>query len=86
MAYEIRLKPSAVRDLEVLPRPVQTRVARKIDGLAEDPFPRGSKKLEGKENLRRIRVGDYRIIYEVRKKVLVVLVVRIRHRADVYRS
>ena len=86
MAYTIRMKRSALRDLASLPRSMQARIARKVDSLAENPFPRGSKKLEAEDNLHRLRVGDYRIIYQVRKKVLVVLVIRIRHRKDVYRS
>ena len=77
MVYTIRMKRSAVADLKSLPRGVQNRIARKIDALAKDPFPRGSKKLEARENLYRIRVGDYRIIYQVRKKALLVLVVRV---------
>ena len=85
MAYKITIKRSAARDLEALPRAMQVRIARKIDALAENPFPRGSKKLQAKQDLRRVRVGDYRIIYQVRQKILMVLVVRIRHRRDVYR-
>ena len=85
MAYKITMKRSAVRDLRALPRPMQVRIAHKIDALAENPFPRGSTRLQAKPDLRRVRVGDYRIIYEVRQTILVVLVVRIRHRGDAYR-
>ncbi len=83
--YTIRLKPSAVRDMQRLPRSIQTRVARKIDALAKDPFPRGSAKLEALDDLRRIRVGNYRVIYQVRQKTLVVFVIRVKRRGDVYR-
>ncbi len=83
--YTIELKPSAVRDMQRLPRSIQKRVAQKIDALGKDPFPRGSAKLEASVNLRRIRVGDYRIIYQVRQEALVVLIVRVKHRGDVYR-
>jgi len=83
--YSIELKPSAVRDLQRLPRPMQTRVARKIDALANNPFPRGSVKLQALRDLWRIRVGRYRIIYLVRRKTLVVFVLRVKHRGDVYR-
>ena len=71
--------------MERLPRSMQTRVAQKIDALANDPFPRGSAKLEAFGDLRRIRVGYYRVIYQVRQGTLVVLVVRVKHRSDVYR-
>ena len=83
--YTIEFKPSAVRDIRRLPRSAQRRVAQKIDALARDPFPRGSTKLEALDDLWRIRVGDYRVIYQVRQKTLVVFVVRIKHRGDVYR-
>jgi mRNA interferase RelE/StbE len=68
-----------------LPHAVQKRVAQKIDALASDPYPRGSKKLEAEGNLHRIRVGDYRIIYQVQQAILVVFVVRVKHRGSVYR-
>jgi mRNA interferase RelE/StbE len=83
--YTIEVKPSAVRDMQRLPRSIQKRVAQKIDALAKDPFPRGSAKLEAPGDLRRIHVGYYRIIYQVHQEVLMVLVVRVKHRGDVYR-
>jgi len=83
--YKIELKPSAVRDIRSLPRSVQKRVARRIDALARNPFPQGSIKLEASGDLHRIRVGDYRIIYQVRREILVVFVVRVKHRGQVYR-
>ena len=64
---------------------MQTRVAQKIDALANDPFPRGSVKLEAQDDLRRIRVGDCRVVYQVRQEALVVFVIRVKHRGDVYR-
>ena len=54
--------------------------------LADNPRPRGVEKLEGRENRYRIRVGDYRVIYEIHDEVLLVLVVRIGHRREVYRG
>lgn len=83
--YTIELKPSAVRDMRRLPRSIQKRVAQKIDALAKDPFPRGSTNLEAFDDLRRIMVGDYRVIYQVRQETLVIFVVRVKHRGDVYR-
>lgn len=86
MAYTVKLKPSAVRDFKRLDRSAQKRVASKIDALAEDPIPSGVARLEGKGNLYRIRAGDYRIVYQVRDDVLLVLVVKIGHRRDIYRN
>ena len=83
--YRVSLKPSAARELAGLPKKDQKKVARRIDDLARDPRPRGTEKIEGGENLYRIRAGDYRIIYQIEGKMLLVLVVKIGHRGDVYR-
>lgn len=61
------------------------RIASAIDTLADDPTPYGCKKLVGSEHTYRIRVGDYRIVYEIQSAKLVVSVIRVRHRRDVYR-
>jgi mRNA interferase RelE/StbE len=86
MAYQIKLKPSAVKSLARIPQPHRGRIARRIDHLAEDPRPRGVKKLDDKSSLYRIRVGDYRVVYQIQDDVLLVLVVRIAGRGDVYRD
>jgi len=65
---------------------LQARLGRRIDSLAENPRPQGIKKLAGEDDLFRLRVGDYRIIYQIQEKRLVVLVVGVGHRADVYRG
>jgi len=85
--YEISLTPSAKRDLAGLPVAVQRRIARTIDGLAVDPRPRGSRLLAGRptERIWRLRVGDHRVLYEVRDSLLIVLVIRVAHRRDAYR-
>ena len=85
MAYAIDFVPSAKRELQKLPREVQLKLNQRIDSLSLDPHPRGSKKLKGGDELWRIRMGDYRVVYEVRDKVLLVLVVRVAHRREVYR-
>ena len=85
MAYAIEFVPSARRELRKLPREVQLKLNQRIDSLSLDPRPRGSKKLKGGDELWRIRMGDYRVVYEVRDKVLLVLVVRVAHRREVYR-
>ena len=85
MAYEVRLKPSAERALRKLPAQIRSRVAIRLDGLAANPRPSGCEKLGGVDNLYRARVGDYRVVYQVADEALIVLVVTIGHRSDVYR-
>jgi len=86
LAYRIEFAPKAQRDFNALDKPIRSRLARRINSLAENPFPQGIKKLAGEEDLYRLRVGDYRIIYQVQGKRLVVLIVGIGHRGDVYRG
>jgi len=83
--YRIEFVPSALKAFEALPRDLQRRLGARIDALGLDPRPRGAKKLQG-ETRYRIRLADYRVVYEVRDDVLLVLVVRIAHRRDVYRG
>lgn len=85
MSYTIEFHPAAFRALERLPRDIQARIRRAIDALANDPFPPGVKKLRGPEGWYRIRVGDYRVVYDVEHHRLVVLVVRVAHRREAYR-
>ena len=84
MSFSIRIKESAAKELRRVARPERTRIVSAIDRLAETPHLGAALKgdLRG---LRRIRVGDYRVVYEVRDDELVVLVVRIAHRRDAYR-
>ena len=86
--YIILVAPSAKRALASLPIPVQRRLGRVIDALATEPRPRGSKLLTGKlvDRVWRIRAGDYRILYDIRDEELVVLVVRLGRRREVYRK
>lgn len=85
MPYTILFKPSAKKALEQLERTTRKKIASRIDGLAENPFPVGVRKISGEETAYRIRVGDYRIIYDVLHKNLVVLILRIGHRREIYR-
>lgn len=86
MRYRIEFSPKAEREFKKLPRPVQVRLKTRIDVLAEEPLPPGAEKLSGEDRLFRIRVGDYRIIYANEDEVLLVLVVKVGHRRDVYRG
>lgn len=85
-AYRLQILPAARRQLEHLPRQPQLRVREAIRGLAANPHPHGAKLLSGDHSMWRIRVGDYRVLYQIRGDTLVVLIVRIGHRRDVYRS
>lgn len=85
MTYRIELSPAAVRQLRRLDRTAQRRVQAAIELLADEPRPSGAKKLVGGAGEWRVRTGDYRIVYEIRDQVLLVLVVAVGHRRDIYR-
>jgi mRNA interferase RelE/StbE len=84
--YRVQIAPRAVRQLGKLPTAVQERIVRRIDRLAAEPRPRGSIKLEGENELYRIRVGVYRVIYQIQDDELVVTILRAGHRRDIYRD
>jgi mRNA interferase RelE/StbE len=85
MAHSIEFKPSADKELEALSGPLQVRVLKAVNKLADNPRPHGCKKLTGRDEYR-IRVGNYRVVYEIHDTVLVVLVVRIAPRGKAYRK
>lgn len=74
-----------MRALQALPRPDQQRIAARIDSLSQNPRPPGSEKLKGDDSLYRVRQGDYRIIHTIKDAELLVLVITIDNRRDVYR-
>jgi mRNA interferase RelE/StbE len=87
--YQVELTPAARRDLKILSRDVLKRIDAHILALADDPYPAQARKLQGGKNLFRVRVGDYRIIYTVEKRrlaILVILVIRVGHRREIYRK
>ena len=83
-SYDLRIKPSAVKELEALQTKDRRRIVNKIQGLASDPRPPGCEKLSGRDRYR-IRQGDFRILYEVQDNEFTLTVVKIGHRRDVYR-
>ncbi len=85
MRYTIEFAPPAVREFKKLTGDVQHAIRERIDALAEHPRPRGVEKLSGEDDLYRIREGEYRIIYQIQDRQLLILVVHIGHRRDVYR-
>jgi mRNA interferase RelE/StbE len=85
-SYSLRIKKSALKDLEAIPTKAdRRRVVKRIESLADDPRPRGVQKLSGKERYR-LRQGRYRILYSIRDRDLIVYLVRIGHRKSVYRN
>jgi mRNA interferase RelE/StbE len=82
--YNILIKPSAVKDIENIPRKDRIRIIQKIQGLADTPRPQGCEKLAG-ENRYRIRQGVYRVVYSVSDRELHIIVVKVVHRRDVYK-
>jgi len=84
--YHIEVKRSAAKALKKIPKADQKRIADKIDSLAEDLPNPDTTKMKGNNPFHRIRVGNYRIIYEIQEDVLLILVVKIGHRKDIYRN
>ena len=85
MAYSVSIKKSAIKALEQLPEADRLRVIEVIDGLQIDPYS-GALLKGDLSGLRRVRVGSYRVVYEVFETQLTILVVRLGHRRDIYRA
>ena len=85
-SYRVLIKPSAAKEIEAVgQKEDRQRIVTRIRSLARDPRPFGSEKLSGREDLYRLRVGRYRVVYSVGDAELVVVIVRVGHRKDVYR-
>lgn len=82
--FRLSFKASVAKDLRQIPKRDVQSILKRIEGLADDPRPSGSEKLSGLERFR-VRQGTYRIIYEIKDQELIVTVVKIGHRRDVYR-
>lgn len=82
--YRIEFLKTAKKELLKLPKEIQQRIAAKIDALVTNPYPPDTKKLKNGGGRLRIRVGDYRIIYRIEEGQLVILVIKIGHRRDIY--
>lgn len=85
MTYTVRIKPAAAKQLSKLDRPAQRRIQAAINVLADNPRPPGTKVLTDREGMLRVRTGNYRVVYQVSDVELLVLVVKIGHRSNVYR-
>jgi len=84
-SYKILIKPSAVKELEAIPEKDRSRIVYRIQGLAENPRPRGCEKLSDQDKYR-LRQGNYRILYQVYDDEVIVVVVRVGKRGEVYKK
>ena len=85
MPYRIQVKKSAAKEIAALPKRDRRSVVKAIETLTETPRPVGVRKLAGTKDAYRLRVGDYRIIYQIDDNVLTIFIIRVRHCKDVYR-
>ena len=83
-SYKILIKPSAVKELEAIPEKDRQRIVYRIQGLAENPRPRGCEKLSDQDKYR-LRQGKYRILYQVHDDEVIVVVVRVGKRGEIYK-
>jgi len=86
LSYQIEVKKSAAKALKKIPKADRKRIVDKIDSLAESPPSPDTTKMKGNNPFHKVRVGDYRIVYEIQEDVLLILVVKIGHRKDIYRN
>lgn len=82
--YKIEVKKSAEKELKKIPKKELTKIIQQIGSLADDPHPSGCKKLTNQEKYQ-IRVGNYRVLYNVENDILTVFVVKVGHRKEIYR-
>lgn len=85
VSYRIEWKPSALKELRKLPADTIGRIVVAVEGLKQNPFPHGSRKISGSRASWRIREGDYRVVYTVASALLVVEIVKVGHRKDIYK-
>jgi mRNA interferase RelE/StbE len=84
LRFEVKLSKRAYRELSSLEMVTKSRIIQRLEELRDDPFPRGAMKLQGRKDTYRTRVGDYRVLYEVRREEGLVLVEKVDHRSGVY--
>ena len=86
MTFRVEFTKSAAKALRAIPKTAQKRIAKKIESLVESPPDPAKTKMKGDNPFHRVRVGDYRIIYEIQNEILLILILKIGHRKKVYRG
>jgi len=84
MSWDLQIERRAQKALKKISNPYKTNLIQAIDRLSDNPRPDGCNKLKGSESLWRIRVNDYRIVYQIKDEHLLILIIRIGHRKDIY--
>ena len=85
-SYNVKIKSSAQKEIRKLPTDILKKIVATIDDLHTNPLPSDAEKIKGSKSTYRIRIGVYRIVYDVYKKELQILVIRVRHRKNVYKN
>ena len=85
-SYKIEWKQSAKKELKKLDKQIIPRILQAVENLAENPYSSGSKKLIGSDSIYRIRVGNYRIVYNIKSSVLIIEIIKVGHRREIYRQ
>ncbi len=83
-SFKLAWKRSAVKELKQLPKEMVARIVQTVEQLADNPFPAGAKKLAGSQHTYRVREGDYCILYDVLSQTLLIEIIRVGHRKNVY--
>lgn len=86
VSYKIEISTSAEKSLNKIPKKDLIKIIETIQILAISPFPEGCRKLKGEEAIYRVRKGNYRIIYQVENEKLIILVLKVGHRKDIYKK
>lgn len=86
MPYQIEFRPAALKDLKGVPKRDLVRIKKKIEDIAENLPNPDQTRMKGRTDLHKVRVGDYRIIYMLEEECLMILIVKIGHRKDVYKN
>ncbi len=84
--YQVEITRAAARNLNKLPSDIQKRIFPELENLKTNPRPHGAKKLSGSVDRWRVRVGDYRIIYQIKDSILYVLIIQVAHRREAYKT
>ena len=85
-SYKIEWKHSAKKEFKKLDKQIVLRILQAVENLADNPYSSGSKKLIGSDSIYRIRVGDYRIVYNIKSSVLIIEIIKVGHRREIYRQ